>query len=112
MTDQSEPQPPQVENPRRGETRKKVLLSGRITNRTGDVSIDVAIISLSSSGARIRIPRGVGIPSCVLLIVLRTLIAYDAEVVWLDPPFAGLRFKRSFALGGALPDEYAHLKPL
>ena len=104
--------PPIVGEPRRNERRARVLLSGKIAYRAGEVSYDVSITNLSTTGARIRFPFGAALPKRVQLIVIRTQTAYDAEVTWLKPPFAGLKLTRSYALGGVLPDECAHLKAL
>lgn len=112
MSDRSNSEPPVVAQPRRKDDRQRVLLSGRVVYRDGEVCFDVSLVNLSPSGARIRIPNGTGMPSHVHLIVVKTMTAYEAEVAWLRPPLAGLRFKQSYSLAKPLPDDVAYLKRL
>ncbi|MDE1940035.1 MAG: PilZ domain-containing protein [Alphaproteobacteria bacterium] len=96
----------------RREARKHVLLGGKVVYRGGAASLDCTILDLSASGARIRIGRGQAIPSRFHLIDIRNRTAYDAAVVWLNPPLAGLRFDVGYPLGSSLPTALGYLRTL
>jgi hypothetical protein len=103
--------PPRVVETRTA-LRQRALLSGKLANHDGSITVDCTIKDLSETGARIVIPRGRYIPSHVFLVHSRSTLVIEAEISWTKPPQYGLKFVRSFARDASLPPELNFLNRL
>src|SRR5262245_4443090 len=103
------PELPPVVEARRA-PRKRVILGGKVVYNEGSYTTDCRIRDLSDGGARIVLSGGVVIPTRVVLIDTRNATAYEAEVVWMNPPDVGLKFLGAFSVRGALPPHLQYLK--
>jgi PilZ domain len=83
---------------RRGSQRRTVLFGAIIASRDGAYTWDVTVKNLSDLGAKVRLPAGGVIPSRCIFINVREGTAYEAIVVWIQPPLWGLRFLESYHL--------------
>ncbi len=110
MADTKPPATPNAADKRRKGGRKRVLLGGKVVYNEGNASLDCTIVDVSETGARIRLPRGQGVPSHVYLIDIRNHRAHEATIAWLKPPLAGLRFEKSYAFDASLPERLGYLR--
>ncbi len=83
---------------KRGATRQRVLLSGKIVYGDSDLTMDCAIRDLSVTGARIRLHSPVILPATVWLIELRSGTAFECRIARRNVPDFGLRFIRTVKL--------------
>jgi hypothetical protein len=85
--------PAPAEN-RRGESRRRVLLAGKIVQGAGAFSSDCGIRDLTEDGARIRLPAPVPVGEDFYLLEMRNGRAYHAEVRWRSDSEIGVSFRR------------------
>lgn len=88
---------------RRLNPRLPSLHPGRLFMPDG-AGLDVVIVDLSASGARVRLRRMAGVPTDLVLADRTTMIAHRASVVWSRDAELGLRLTRSLSLKGAVPE--------
>ena len=88
---------------RRQQRRVRVLLGARIAYHDGAQYFDCMICDLTSTGARISLPKNQPISSSVYLINMRDRTAHEAKVVWNNGKDAGLMFSKLFPLD-EIPD--------
>jgi hypothetical protein len=109
--DAPEELPPRVVETRTA-LRQRALLSGKLANHDGSITVECTIKDISDSGARILLPRGRYIPSHVFLVHSRSPLVIEAEISWTKPPQYGLKFLRSFPRDASLPPELHFLTRL
>src|SRR5580765_7331033 len=97
---------------RRDDSRRKSLLTGIITHRNGGFASDCAIRQFSDNGARIAVPKGLPLPPAVYLIVLRTGIAHQAQVVWYKGAQAGLKLIAAIDLNSTTDRQFDLLREI
>jgi hypothetical protein len=102
---------PQLENHRLAR-RSRVLMDGKIAYAQGARSIDCTIRDLSETGARVRLAGPEPMPESVVLIQMRSGIAYEATVVWARDKDLGLTFIAAHHLDDACPPAMAPLRRL
>jgi hypothetical protein len=105
----SDPELPPIAE-RRPAKRGRVLLSGVLVHADDSHSFRCAIRDLGPNGARITIPKGQMIPRNVYLIDIRAQKARQAELVWVDAHFAGLKYLQSIDLTKPLDPALIFLK--
>jgi len=104
-------QPAQPENHRRVR-RNRVLMEGKLTYALGARSIDCTIRDLSDTGARVRLAGAEPMPEQVVLIQMRSGVAFDATVAWSRDRDLGLTFTGSHRLDEDCPPAMAPLRRL
>jgi hypothetical protein len=109
MSDGTPPHTPQASE-RRVSPRKRVILSGKIIYSHGSFTVDCRITNISETGARIVLPAGQIIPTHIVLLEVRSRVAYEAELVRLAPPEFGLKFLSKHLLDGILPPHLQYVK--
>jgi hypothetical protein len=75
-----------------------VLIGGVVVSRDGSQTWDCAIKDLSGTGARIQLADGQVIPEHCYFVELKNGTAYEANVLWIRPPLAGLSFTATYPL--------------
>jgi len=88
---------------RRRLPRKRVLLSGVVTDANGQNAIDCAIRDLSSRGAQVTLPKAMERGTELYLVDTRNEVAHLATVAWCNAGQTGLSFVRSYSLDLTLP---------
>jgi hypothetical protein len=87
---------------RRGELRRRVLLTGKLVYVHNSFSADCTIRDLSPGGARITVaPEAVS--SDPFLIIVRRAVVCESRTAWRAGDQAGLQFIKTHALGGQTP---------
>ena len=105
--DASEAQPE-----RRHLRRRRVLLSGVVSDANGQSAIDCTIRDMSVRGAQVQLPRALQLDKENYLVDTRNEIAYLAKVSWTKADRAGLSFVRSYELASDLPTQLRFLERL
>lgn len=77
---------------RRRSPRKRALLTGRVAYGEGAFTLNCTIRDISSTGARIALPKGQTVPNELYLVDVRNGCAYEAEVAWRGTFEVGLIF--------------------
>lgn len=103
--DASEAQPE-----RRPLRRRRVLLSGVVSDANGQSAIDCTIRDMSVRGAQVQLPRALQLDKEIYLVDTRNEIAYLAKVSWIKADRAGLSFVRSYELASDLPTQLRFLE--
>ena len=83
--------------------RKNVLLSGVLTDATGETASECLIRDMHASGAAISLSRPLQVSARVFLLDTANAAAHDARVAWSRGDRSGLSFTRSYAMGLGLP---------
>ncbi len=96
----------------RSAKRSRVLLSGKIVYGDGAYSVSCTIYDISSSGARVAIPKGQSLPGEVYLIDIKNRVAYAARVVRFQVPIFGLQFTATYPLSKPLKPQLEFLRRL
>ena len=78
--------------------RKRVLLTGLVAYLDLSVSFRCAIRDRSETGARIKVPDGIVVPTRFWLIDVAEGLAYDATAVWRHYPEVGATLADPVAL--------------
>jgi hypothetical protein len=97
---------------RRPAPRSRVLLTGILCYENGAHSFRCTIRDLSETGARVTLPPNLVVPKPVYLIDLRSRLAYQAERMWSDHKWAGLKFLRRIELDRLEDKSLTYLKRL
>ena len=90
----------------------RVLMEGKLTYALGARSIDCTIRDLSDTGARVRLAGAEPMPEQVVLIQMRSGVAFDATVAWSRDRDLGLTFTGSHRLDEDCPPAMAPLRRL
>jgi hypothetical protein len=88
---------------RRSDQRRRVLLSGKLSDLTASKVAECAISNLSPAGAQVRLYSEMVFPNEVYLIDAKTHSAHLAEVIWRGDDRLGLRFATTYDLDNQLP---------
>jgi hypothetical protein len=88
----------------RVETRRRVLLSGKLIHSPNDLGVDCAIQDISRTGARVRMSGPEALANPLHLIDLRHGLAFKARIVWRDGARVGLAFTRYYDLSKPDPE--------
>jgi len=96
----------------RGARRNRVLMEGKVTYALGARSIDCTIRDLSETGARVRLSGPEPVPETVVLIQMRSGVAYEAAVAWAKDRDLGLTFLAAHRLNEDCPPDMAPLRRL
>ncbi len=96
---------------RRRETRRRVLLQGKLVYPHNSFSADCMIRDLSQGGARIAVDNQL-LTADPFLIVVRDAAIHQSTIMWTDPRQAGLRFDDSHGLDGDVPLRLKAMKRL
>ncbi|MDE2183209.1 MAG: PilZ domain-containing protein [Alphaproteobacteria bacterium] len=94
---------------RRRDARAGVLRSAAIVHGGGAQYFDCTILDMSSTGARVRLPRSRTIPPGAVLLDVRNRMAHKVIVVWATGVKAGLRIVESHPVDSTLPDPLRYL---
>jgi hypothetical protein len=97
---------------RRGASRRRVLLGGKLVYGEGDFSTDCTIRDLTETGARVLLQSDIPVHDPVWLINLRTGLAYRAIAAWRKPREFGLRFQETLDLKAPVSGPRHHLRRL
>jgi hypothetical protein len=97
---------------RRHLRRRRVLLSGVVSDADGQSAIDCTIRDMSVRGAQVQLPRALQLDKEIYLVDTRNEIAYLAKVSWIEADRAGLSFVRSYELASDLPTQLRFLEKL
>lgn len=97
---------------RRPGRRKRTLLSGVVVQNKGDDFFVCSIRNCTDAGARITLPRDVSLSPYLFLIVVRSRIAHEAQVVWQARSEAGIRFIRTIALSDSMDLKLVYLNEI
>lgn len=110
------PRPTIIAEPRASEHRRvrrnRVLMDGKVTYALGARSIDCTIRDLSETGARVRLVGPEPVPEQVVLIQMRSGVAYEATVAWARDRDLGLNFNAAHRLDDDCPPSLAPLRRL
>ena len=87
---------------RRRESRRRVLLTGKIVYPHNSFSADCTIRDLSPRGARIKVNPEAISPD-PFLIVVKGAVVHESATAWQTEDQAGLQFHNSFSLTGETP---------
>lgn len=82
----------QMNQERRGGTRKRMLKGGVIAISARHVTMPCVLRDISDTGARLQVSNGAGVPDTFELIVELDGLAIHAEVVWRRQGEVGVRF--------------------
>ncbi len=99
----SEPARKDPEEPedRREAPRRRTVLSGVLVHGSTLYTTDCAILDISKTGARVRIPAAEVIGQPMFLINLSHGLAFEAFVTWRRADRLGLRFEAYYDLSKA-----------
>jgi len=95
---------------RRGSSRQKTLIAGRLVYGHEAFTLDCLIRDLSRSGAKISVQNPSLVPYEVTLIDARTLTAYEAVVRWRRDTRLGLAFLDTVSLEDPSTQRLRHLR--
>jgi hypothetical protein len=96
----------------RSARRNRVLMDGAVVYAQGARSLDCTIRDLSETGARVRLSGPEPVPEQIMLIQMRTGIAYEATVAWARGRDLGLTFVAAHPLDENCPHALAPLRRL
>jgi hypothetical protein len=94
---------------RRSDDRRRVFLFGRLTDRTGEKSVECAIANVSHAGAQVRLYGDIELPNELYLIDANTHSAHLANIVWREGDRLGLSFVATYDLEKPLPAKLGFL---
>jgi hypothetical protein len=93
---------------RRGQTRRRTVLSGLIVS--GQTTIPCTLRDLSVGGARLQLQSDQPLPKAITLVDRTNGIAHAAAIAWRSGRDLGVRFQRSIDLKTATDGEAANLR--
>ena len=93
---------------RRGQVRRRVLLTGKIVYPHNGFTADCTVRDLSEGGARIGVSPA-AIFADPFLIVVRQAVVHHSLTVWRNGQHAGLSFLKTVDLSGQQP---LYLRPI
>lgn len=96
---------------RRGEPRRRVLLSGKLAWPETPYSSDCSIYDLTEAGARIKMSEPLS-PNDPVLVVLRSGLAHTARTVWRRGAMAGLQFQDTIDFTQGAPEHLKRVRQL
>ena len=88
----------------RAESRRRVLLGGKLIYGEPPLSLDCQIADLSQSGARIRLEGPEPLRDPIYLVVIRQALAFLAKEEWRRGATIGLSFAQAFDLRTPPPE--------
>jgi len=88
---------------RRGEHRRRALMTGKIVHSGGRGSFDCTLRDISDHGAQVSFADGQRCPDESYLIVVRTGQAHATHVAWRRGDRVGLKFDGSVDLSNGAP---------
>ena len=94
MIDAADP----IASDKRQTLRTRALLGGKLAYGEGFFTLDCLVRDLSTSGARVKVPEGLGVPQVIYFLELRSGAVYEAKVVWRRHPEIGLQFTKVCSL--------------
>jgi hypothetical protein len=103
-----QPRPPR----RRTCLNGKLVFSDTMSPPDGSLTLDCMIHDISDGGAKVILARRQLLPFQLYLIVVKYCVAYWAQVVWLNYPARGLKFCKTYAMDGFLPDDMKYIRAL
>ncbi len=92
--------------------RTRTFLKGKLVHDGGAFTVDCAIHDLSDGGAKVILAKRQALPADLYLIVPKMGVAHEAKIVWQKFPARGLKFSKTYAMDGALPDVAKFLRRL
>jgi hypothetical protein len=95
-----------VERPK--QSRRRVLLTGKLAFLGDSVTADCTVRNLSDDGAMIS-ARQVRLPDDPFLIVVKYGAVHEAHTAWREGERCGLAFTRSWSFSGDAPDRMRQL---
>jgi hypothetical protein len=104
MLSDTDPGRPEDETERRG-PRRRVLLTGLVAHLDLGVSFRCTIRDRSASGARLKLPDGIVVPTDFWLIDVAEGLAYAAKTIWRRYPEIGVSLADPIDLKKRLDDE-------
>ena len=97
---------------RRRTRRKRVLYPGVIVYGGGSFTCDCTIRDLTTTGARVSVPKGLSFPERFYVLNVRHGLVYDAQTMWTKDRDIGIKFQSVVVLSTNNDVAMARIKKL